>query len=91
MNREIDLEKAGEAEAFGALAIGPSRKHVGGYDKSSGLSEGQVEVLADMVNFLLRLAHQTGADRKVFSAGSISLELREEETEEVLSIRKAVV
>ena len=90
MSRSIDIETAGEAEAFGALAIGPSRKHVGCSERSSGLSKGQIQALADLVDSLLRLAHQTGADRKVLFAGNISLELREDRTQEVLSIRKAV-
>jgi hypothetical protein len=83
----IDLERAAEAEAFGALAVSAERKHRDAPTKGSQFTPAQSRALSDLVHSLVQVAREAGAERKRVSVGGVSLELREEGAEEILSIR----
>jgi hypothetical protein len=88
MKRRIDLEKAAESEAFGALARRVGRKHrsasiVGRYTPA------QTRALFDLVQSLLQVAREAGAEQKRVTVGAVSLKLQENGAEEILSIRTA--
>jgi hypothetical protein len=89
MKQRIDLQKAAEAEAFGALAVGADRRH-----RSSGVAGRpftpvQSRALSDLVHSLVQVAREAGAEQKRVTVGGVSLELRENGIEEILSIRTA--
>jgi hypothetical protein len=87
--KRIDLEQAGVAEAFGALAVSRHKKHRKGQAVKSFFTPGQARVLSELADSLVRIAKEVGANHEVVKLGGISLELHEEGTEEILSIRKA--
>lgn len=85
----IDLERAAEAEAFGALAVSAERKHRHASGNGHRFTPAQRRALSDLVHSLVQVARQAGAEQKRVSVGDVSLELREEGAEEILSIRTA--
>lgn len=87
MKHRIDLEKAAEVEAFGALALRSWRKH-----RSVGVADGpftsaQSRALSDLARSMLQIAKEAGAQERPITIGGVSFELRENGVEEVLSIR----
>jgi hypothetical protein len=87
--KRIDLEKAGDAEAFGALALSRQKRNRKGLAGTSFLTPGQARVFSELADSLVRIAKEVGANHKTVKFGGISVELHEEGTQEVLSIRKA--
>ncbi len=88
MKQRIDLEKASEGEAFGALAVGSKRKH-----RANIISAGQEftpaqnRALSKVVRSLVKVAKESGAEHKRVTVGKISFDLKENGSEEILSIR----
>ena len=89
MKRTVDLEKAAEGELFGALAVGP-RKHRTSTDTEGALTPAQKRAAASLAASLVELARQAGAGGKAIPLGDVLLELRQDGSEEILSIRKAL-
>ncbi len=87
MKRRIDLEKAGEAEAFGALAVGAGRKHHSAEGVGHAFTPAQGRALFDLVRSLVQVAREAGAKEKRVIVGGVSLELRDNGSEEILSIQ----
>ena len=87
MKQRIDLEKAAEAEAFGALAVGgdPKERRVGVAGRK--FTPAQSRALCDLVRSLVRVARGAGAEKGRVIVGGVSFELRENGREEILSIR----
>jgi hypothetical protein len=86
MKRQIDLQKAADAEAFGALAVGANPKHrdvrtVGQFTPA------QNRALSDLARSLVKVAREAGAERKRVTIGEVSFDLQENGNEEILSIR----
>jgi len=90
MKRSVDLGKAADGELFGALAIGP-RKHRGSADSGGLHTSAQKRAAASLASSLDELAREVGVEGKTITLGDLLLELRQDGSEEVLSIRKAVV
>jgi hypothetical protein len=90
MKRRIDLKKAAEAEAFGALALGKTRKH-----RNRGTGAGQMftpaqgRAFSDLARSLVQIAREAGAEHRRIKVRGVSFELQEHGVEEVLSIRTA--
>lgn len=87
--KRIDLEKAGEAEAFGALAVSRQKTNRKGQAGTSFFTPGQARVFSELADSLVQIAKEVGANHKIVKFGDISVELHEEGTEEVLYIRKS--
>jgi hypothetical protein len=83
----IDLERAAEAEAFGALAVSTERKHREVPTTEHQFTPAQSRALSDLVHSLVQVAREAGAEQKRITVAGVSFELREDGTEEVLSIR----
>lgn len=92
MKQRIDLKKAAEAEAFGALAVGVTHKHRnGGTAVSRPFTTAQRRALSDLARSLVQMARKAGAEERRITVRGISFELRENGVEEVLSIRKGII
>ena len=89
MKRKIDFEKAGDAEAFGALAVSRRRKYRRPSAARLPFTSAQRRALSDLAGSLVQFAKDLGAEQKRVTVGDFSFELRENGTEEILSIRKA--
>ncbi len=87
MKRRIDLEKAAEAEAFGALAVGADRKHRSTRAVRRRFTPAQNRAVSDLARSLVKVAREAGAEHKRITIGKISFELEENGSEEILSIR----
>jgi hypothetical protein len=87
--KRLDLEQAGDAEAFGALAVSRQKRHRNGRATKSCFTAGQARVFSELADSLVKIAKEVGANHKIVKFGHLSVELHEEGTEEVLSIRKA--
>jgi hypothetical protein len=87
MKRQIDLQKAAEAEAFGALAVGANRKHRGAGAVGRRFTPAQNRAVSDLARSLVKVAREAGAEHGRITIGTISLELQENGSEEILSIR----
>ena len=83
----INLERAAEAEAFGALAVSAARKHRNTPANGRPFTPAQSRALSDLVRSLVKVAKEAGAEQKRVSVGGVSFELREDGAEEILSIR----
>jgi hypothetical protein len=88
VKRQIDLEKAAVAEAFGALAVragsdGKSRNGAG------PMTAAQRRCLSELARSMVQLARDAGARKKRVILGDLSLELRGSGTNEVLFVRAA--
>jgi len=88
MKRRIDLERAAEAEAFGALIGEPGRKHRGPFI-AGRFTPAQIRAVSGLVRSLVQVAREAGAKQKRVIVGGVSLELQENDVEEILSIRTA--
>lgn len=60
MKQRIDLEKAAEAEVFGALAVRAGRKHRGGGATRKPFTPAQSRALSDMARSLVQIAPNAG-------------------------------
>jgi cytochrome P450 len=87
MKQRIDLERAAEAEAFGALAVGARRKRRGRGVTGKPFTPAQSRALSDMARSLVQIARDAGAEHRRVVVSDVSFELRENGAEEVLSIR----
>ena len=90
MTRQIDLEKAADAEVFGVLAVRRGRKQDRSVRLSSSLTPAQRRAISELARGLVRAVRQAGAKGRRVTVGKVSFELREDGTEEVLSIRQAL-
>ena len=87
MKQRIDLQKAAEAEAFGALALGATRKHRGASAKQRRFTPAQNRAVSDLARSLVKVAKEAGAERQRVTIGDVSFDLQENGNEEILSIR----
>ena len=87
MKQRINLEKAAEAEAFGALAVSANRKHRGTGAGGTRFTPAQSRALSDMARSLVKVAREAGAEHRRITIGEVSLDLQENGSEEILSIR----
>jgi hypothetical protein len=87
MKQRIDLQKAGEAETFGALAVGANRKHRSTGAIGRRFTPAQNRALSDLARSLVKVAREAGAEQRRITIGNVSFELQENEGEEILSIR----
>jgi hypothetical protein len=87
MKQRIDLDKAAEAEAFGALAVGAGRKHRGGGAIRKQFTPAQSRALSDMARSMVQIARDAGAEHGGIVVSGVSFQLRGNGAEEVLSIR----
>jgi hypothetical protein len=84
VKRRIDLQKAAEAEAFGALAVGAARKHRRAASSGQPFTPAQSRAFSDLALSLVQIAREAGAEHKRIT---VSFDLRENGVEEILSIR----
>ena len=90
MKRQINLEKAADAEVPGALA---GRRHCAHRVLGNGKSQrtpAQMRALGDLLSSLLEFAREVGAERRSVKVGNVSLQIKEQGAEEVLSVRRLV-
>jgi hypothetical protein len=87
MKQRIDLQKAAEAEAFGALAVGANRKHRSSGAVGRRFTPAQNRAVSDMARSLVEVAREAGAERGRITIGDVSFDLQENGSEEILSIR----
>jgi hypothetical protein len=87
MKQRVDLQKAAEGEAFGALAVGASRKHRGGRTVGRRFTLAQNRAVSDLARSLVKVAREAGAERQRVTIGGVSFDLQEQGNEEILSIR----
>ena len=87
MKRLIDLQKAAQAEAFGALAVGAVRKHRRVTTTGRPFTPAQSRAFSDLARSLVQIAREAGAEHKRITVRGVSFELRENGVEEILSIR----
>jgi hypothetical protein len=87
MKQRINLQKAAEAEAFGALAVGATRKHRSTRGVGRQFTPGQNRAVSDLAHSLVKVAREAGAERKRVTIGNVSFDLQENGNEEILSIR----
>ena len=85
--KRIDLKQAGDAEAFGALAVSRRVKHRRGTIAKTPLTPAQARALSDLALSFMQTAKQAGGKHKAFSAGDVSFEWHEDGMDEILSIR----
>lgn len=90
MKAPIDLEKAAEAEMFGALAVRRNGKHHSPGKFKSGRSPAQERALGELLCSLLEFAKEAGAGHRPVKVGNVSLKLSEQGSEEILSVRKTI-
>ena len=90
MTGHIDLEKAADAEVVGVLAVRRGGKQARAGHWTSSLTTAQRRALSEMARGLVQAARQAGAQGRRVTVGGVSFELRENATEEVLSIRRAL-
>jgi hypothetical protein len=88
MKRRIDLKSAAEAERFGALAVAANHRHRNAGDSGDQFTPAQNRAVADLARSLVRVAKKAGAENGRITVGDVSLELRENGNEEILSIRR---
>jgi hypothetical protein len=87
MTQRIDLQKAAEAEAFGALAVGATRKQRSTGAVGRRFTPAQNRAVSDLARSLVKVAKEAGAERKRVTIGDVSFDLQENGNEEILSIR----
>ena len=90
MTGQIDLEKAADAEVVGVLAVRRGGKQARTAHWTSSLTPAQRRALSGLARGLVQAARQAGAQGRRVTVGGVSFELRENATEEVLSIRRAL-
>jgi predicted amino acid dehydrogenase len=87
MKQRFDLDKAAEAEVFGALALSENRQYRNTPATGTQFTTAQGRALSELVRSLVHIAREAGAEHKQVTVGSVSFELRENGAEEILSIR----
>jgi hypothetical protein len=87
MKQRIDLQKAANAEAFGALAVGANRKHRSGAAVRRPFTAAQNRAVSDLARSLVKVAKEAGTERQRVTIGDVSFDLQENGNEEILSIR----
>ena len=87
MKQRIDLQKSAEAESFGALAVGASRKHRSTRATGRRFTPAQNRAVSDLARSLVKVARDAGAEQRRITIGDVSFDLREDGSEEILSIR----
>jgi hypothetical protein len=87
MKQRVDLQKAADAEAFGALAVGANRKHRSGASVGRPFTAAQNRAVSDLARSLVKVAKEAGAERQRVTIGDVSFDLQENGNEEILSIR----
>ena len=87
MKQWIDLEKAAEAEAFGALAVSADCKRRRATATGRPFTPAQRRALSELIRSLVQVARGAGAERKRITVGGFSFELQENGVEAILSIR----
>jgi hypothetical protein len=87
MKRRIDLQKAAEAEAFGALAVGAKRTHRSTGAVGRRFTPAQNRALSKMARSLVKVAREAGAEHRRITIGNVSFDLQENGSGEILSIR----
>jgi hypothetical protein len=90
MKRRIDLQKAAEAETFGALAVGAKSKRCSAGVIGRRFTPAQNRALPDLARSLVKVAREAGAEQRRITVGGVSFELRENGLEEILSIRTGI-
>lgn len=90
MKRQIDLEKAGAAEVFGALAARRNTRRFARKQTKPYPTAAQLRVLNEALCTILEFARESGAERRCIKAGNVSFKLQEQGAEEILSVRKLV-
>ena len=85
MKRIIDVERAAEAEGFGALATKSGQRRLQGDRKVPSR-----RALARVASSFVDIAKVLGADHTRIRTKGVSIELRTTDAEQVLSIRKAL-
>jgi hypothetical protein len=86
MKRQIDLDKAADAEIFGALAARSNNDKSPRASDSSSLTEAQVRTVAKQARSLVRFALRAGAARNPIIIGDIALTLKGSGSRQTLSI-----
>ena len=87
MEQRADLQKAAEAEAFGALAVGAARKHRSTRAVGRRFTPDQNRAVSDLARWLVKVAKEADAERKRVTIGDVSLDLQQNGNENILSIR----
>ncbi len=87
MKRQVDLERAAQAEAFGALALSRRRRHRKRSGNGEPFSMAQGRAVSEVVRSLVRVAKVAGAKGKSIKVGGVSMELRENGAKTLLSLR----
>jgi hypothetical protein len=90
MKQPIDLQKAAEAETFGALAVGAKRKHRSGGAIGPQFTPAQNRAVSDVARSLVKVAKEAGAEHKRITIGDVSFDLEENGSGEILSIRTSL-
>src|ERR1035441_5992666 len=90
MTGQIGLEKAAAEEVVGVLAVRRASKEAQAGPWSAALTPAQRRALSELARGLVQAARQAGAQGRRVKVGGVSFELRENATEEVLSIRRAL-
>jgi hypothetical protein len=88
--KRINLLKAGEAEAFGALAVRAKHNHGVLGVAAPPLTPAQSRALSDLARSLVQVVREASVEQSLVTIGGVSFELRENGAEEVLSIRTAM-
>ena len=91
MKQRIDLEKAAAAEAFGALAGSAGHNHRSAGTGEGAFTQAQSRALSELVRSLVHVAREVGAEQRPVTIGGVSLELREDGAEDILSIRTSAI
>jgi hypothetical protein len=90
MTGQIDLEKAAAEEVVGVLAVPRGGKLARASRSSSSMTPAQRRALSKLARGLVQAAKQVGAQGRRVTVEGMSFELRENATEEVLSIRRVL-
>ena len=89
MNSRVNLDRAGEAEAFGALALGRNDRKSRRAKDGSHPTPAQRRAISALVCSVLDFARLAGAARRRVRVGSVSLKLQAQALEGILSaVRK---
>lgn len=88
MRHRIDLERAAAAEVVGALAGRRPAKRGVEPGNLAGRTVAQRRALEELLVSLVDFARKSGAKRRVVKLGNLSLKLKGQGAEEVLSVHK---
>jgi len=72
MKQRTDLQKAAEAESFGALAVGANRKHRADQNGGRRFTLAQNRALSDLARSLVKVAKEAGAEKRRVTVGGVS-------------------